>query len=165
MLPGIKNGLTSVGEFVKYAHSISNRRKSRAGTSLELNLESIFVDEKLLYSTQAQTENRKKPDFLFPSDKDCHNLGSPSSKLSMMAAKTCCKDRWRQTLSEADRICPEQLFTLQQGVSGNQLQEMQDNNVVFVIPAPHLESFPVEWRNRLQTLTNSIFYIKAQQSR
>jgi len=128
VLPKISNGFNSVEAFIKYAHTVSNRRKSRTGTSLELNLESIFLDEKVAFETQVITENRKKPDFLFPSGKAYHDPDFPNQELHMMASKTCCKDRWRQILNEADRINPKYLFTLQHGVSANQLQEMKDNS-------------------------------------
>jgi len=163
VLPEIRNGFISVDQFIKYAHSVSNRRKSRTGTSLELNLEAIFLDEKVAFETQVITENRKKPDFLFPSGKAYHDLDFPSRKLNMMAAKTCCKDRWRQILNEADRISPKHLFTLQQGVSANQLQEMKDNNVELVVPEPYLNSFPKEWRASLVTLDSFVKHIKSNQ--
>lgn len=165
VLPKISNGFKSVEAFIKYAHSVSNRRKSRTGTSLELNLESIFLDEKVAFETQVITENRKKPDFLFPSVKAYHDSDFPSLKLHMMAAKTCCKDRWRQILNEADRISPKHLFTLQQGVSANQLQEMKDNNVELVVPEPYLGSFPKEWRASLFTLDSFVQYIKSNQKK
>lgn len=163
VLPRISGGFTTVEAFIKYAHSVSNRRKSRTGTSLELNLESIFLDEKIAFETQVITENRKKPDFLFPSGKAYHDSAFPSLKLHMMAAKTCCKDRWRQILNEADRISPKHLFTLQQGVSANQLQEMKDNNVALVVPEPYLGSFPKEWRTSLLTLDAFIQHTRMQQ--
>jgi len=92
------------------------------------------------------TENRKKPDFLFPSGRAYHDYAFPTVKLHMLASKTCCKDRWRQVLNEANRIKTKHLFTLQQGVSGPQLQEMRDNNVELIVPAPYMTSFPKEWR-------------------
>ncbi len=164
VLPNIRNGFDSVEAFIKYAHSISNRRKSRTGTSLELNLEAIFYDEKIAFETQAITENRKKPDFLFPSGRAYHDDKFPAIKLHMLASKTCCKDRWRQVLNEANRITPKHLFTLQQGVSGHQLQEMRDNKVQLVVPAPFLTSFPEEWRDSLLTLEGFTGYIRSQQA-
>jgi len=163
VLPEISKGFTRVETFIKYAHSVSNRRKSRTGTSLELNLESVFLDEKIAFETQVITENRKKPDFLFPSGNAYHDSNFPGPKLHMMAAKTCCKDRWRQILNEADRISPKHLFTLQQGVSSNQLQEMKDNHVELVVPEPYLGSFPKEWRASLLTLDGFVQYITTQQ--
>lgn len=163
VLPSIRNGFDSVEEFIKYAHSVSNRRKSRTGTSLELNLESIFRNEQIAFETQVITENRKKPDFLFPSGRAYHDDAFPTVKLHMLASKTCCKDRWRQMLNEANRITTKHLFTLQQGVSGHQLQEMRDNNVELVVPAPYLTSFPKEWRDSLLTLEGFVGHIRSQQ--
>jgi type II restriction enzyme len=163
VLPNIRDGFDSVEKFIKYAHSVSNRRKSRTGTSLELNLESIFRDEQIAFETQVITENRKKPDFLFPSGRAYHDNIFPTAKLHMLASKTCCKDRWRQLLNEANRITTKHLFTLQQGVSGPQLQEMRDNNVLLVVPAPYLTSFPKEWRGSLSTLESFVGHIRSQQ--
>lgn len=162
--PTIEEGFGSVNEFIKYANSVSNRRKSRTGTSLELNLESIFNDEKLLFETQVITENKKKPDFLFPSGEAYHNQDFITSKLNMLAAKTCCKDRWRQVINEANRIETKHLFTLQQGVSSNQLLEMKSHNIELVVPKPHVNAFPEEWRESLMTLESFVGYIKTKQA-
>ena len=62
----------------------------------------------------------------------------------MLAAKTTCKDRWRQILNEADRIPTKHLLTLQEGVSENQFQEMVEANVKLVVPQGLHESYP-EW--------------------
>lgn len=163
ILPLLKRGFKTVDEFLKSAHSISNRRKSRTGASLELNLASIFTAENLIFETQAITENRKKPDFLFPSGSAYHSEEYPVKLLQMLAAKTCCKDRWRQVLSEADRIKEKHLFTLQQGISGNQLQEMRDNGLQLVVPQSHQSSFPKEWRERLLSLESFIAFVRARQ--
>lgn len=164
VLPHIKDGFGSVEAFIKYAHSVANRRKSRTGTSLELNLEAIFRDEGLAFETQVITENQKKPDFVFPSGRAYHDHEYPHTRLHMLASKTCCKDRWRQVLNEADRIAPKHLFTLQQGVSGLQLSEMQDNSVELVVPGPFVKSFPKEWRKRLHTLAQFVDYIRTEQA-
>ena len=163
ILPRIHQGFSNVEEFIKYAHTVSNRRKSRAGTSLELNLEIIFRDEEITFEMQAVTENHKKPDFLFPSSTAYHNSNFPVSKLNMLAAKTCCKDRWRQVINEADRIITKHLFTLQEGVSENQFKEMKDNHVALVIPEPHLTKFPENCRADLITLGGFVKFIKQQQ--
>jgi len=163
VLPEVRKGFGSVDSFIKLAHSVSNRRKSRTGTSLELNLETIFVDEKLHFETQVYTEKRKKPDFIFPSGKAYHDEHFPAVRLNMLAAKTCCKDRWRQALYEADRISPKHLFTLQQGVSGHQLQEMQDHNILLVVPKPFVKTFPKDWRTKLLTLEHFVSRIRAHQ--
>ena len=43
--------------------------------------------------------------------------------------KSTCKDRWRQVLTEADRIEKKYLFTLEAAISNNQTDEMQAKNV------------------------------------
>ena len=60
----------------------------------------------------------------------------------MLAAKTTCKDRWRQILNEADRIEWKHLLTLQEGVSVSQFREMQQSKVVLVVPEPLIKSYP-----------------------
>ncbi len=55
-------------EFIALANSVSNRRKSRAGKSLELHLEHLFIEHGLRhFATQAITEGNKNPiSFSFP---------------------------------------------------------------------------------------------------
>lgn len=163
VMPNIKDGFQSVDDFIKYANSVANRRKSRAGTSLELHLESIFRYEHLRFESQVITEQNKKPDFVFPSGKDYHNPQFPETKLHMLASKTCCKDRWRQVISEADRIKPKHLFTLQQGVSSNQLTEMYENGIILVVPQPIVASFPEDYRSKIMNLTGFVDFIKTSQ--
>lgn len=159
----ILSPFNSVEELVITANTILNRRKSRAGKSLEHHLSEIFNISQLRYSSQAVTEGNKKPDFLFPTANDYHRSAFDESKLIMLASKTTCKDRWRQILNEADRIKTKHLFTLQQGISGNQLKEMYDHNVCLVVPKAYLKSFPEDYRNKIMTLDGFIQFAKNTQ--
>jgi hypothetical protein len=159
----IKTPFKSVEELVETANTILNRRKSRAGKSLEHHLSEIFNVFKLSYATQAVTEDNKKPDFLFPNIEAYHNEKFNAKNLVMLASKTTCKDRWRQILNEADRIKTKHLFTLQQGISKNQLEEMYKYNVCLVTPKEYLKSFPVEFRKRILTLDTFVSHIRATQ--
>jgi hypothetical protein len=153
VLDVIRQGFGSVDEFIALANSVSNRRKSRAGKSLELHLEKLFIEYGLThFSTQAITEGNKKPDFLFPSADDYHNPDFPEHYLRMLAVKTTCKDRWRQILNEANRIRKIHLFTLQEGVSPAQFREMKDENVILVVPSALHSRYPSEIRSELMTL-------------
>lgn len=163
VLPNIRDGFDSVEDFMKIALSVANRRKSRTGTSLELNLASIFDDEGVHYDEQVVTEHRKKPDFIFPSAESYFHEPEGSSKLTMLAAKTCCKDRWRQVISEAQKIQKKHLFTLQEGVSPNQLVEMEAGGIQLVVPAPNLRAFPKDWRNRILDLSSFVELVKGKQ--
>lgn len=158
----IKKGFQSVDEFVKVANAVLNRRKSRAGKSLEHHLSAIFDENGIEYSSQAVTEGNKKPDFLFPSQEAYHNYDFSVDYIISLAAKTTCKDRWRQVLNEADRLRnkPKYLCTLQQGISGAQMDEMQAENVILVVPKPYISAYPKDRRERIWTLARFIQYVK-----
>lgn len=159
----IKTPFKTVEELVETANTILNRRKSRAGKSLEHHLSEIFKTFQLSFATQAVTEDNKKPDFLFPNVDAYQNEKFSAKKLIMLASKTTCKDRWRQILNEADRIKTKHLFTLQQGISKNQLEEMYKYNVCLVVPKPYLTSFPTEFREKILTLDKFVNHIQATQ--
>lgn len=149
----IRKGFGTVDEFIALANSVSNRRKSRAGKSLELHLEHLFIEHGLRhFATQAVTEGNKKPDFLFPSAEAYHDAQFPADNLRMLAVKTTCKDRWRQILNEANRISPVHLFTLQEGVSPAQYREMQAEGVRLVVPSSLHKKYPEAVREELMTL-------------
>ncbi|WP_407225653.1 type II restriction endonuclease [Enterobacter hormaechei] len=108
----IRKGFGSVDEFIALANSVSNRRKSRAGKSLELH-PSIYS-----LSTACDTLRRRpsqkviKTRFPFPFRAGAyHDTEFPVENLRMLAVKTTCKDRWRQILNEADKIHQVHLFT------------------------------------------------------
>lgn len=150
-------------DFIRAANEVLNRRKSRAGKSLEHHLSDIFVHNELIFEEQTVTEDNKKPDFLFPNGKCYHNISFPTENLTVLGAKTTCKDRWRQVLTEADRIAEKYLFTLQQGISRNQLKEMYDSKLILVVPRKYISSFPIEYRNRIKDLSGFIRIVKEKQ--
>lgn len=142
----------SVEQMVEISNSVLNRRKSRAGKSLEHHLSYIFNQAELRFESQVITEENKKPDFIFPGSKEYHDFLFPGDKLVCLGAKTTCKDRWRQVINEADRVPVKHLFTLQQGISKNQLTEMYNNNVCLVVPAPYKDKFDSSFQDRILTL-------------
>jgi hypothetical protein len=119
----IRMPFKSVADLVDFSSSILNRRKSRAGKSLEYHLSYLFDVNDLKYSSQCVTEDNKKPDYIFPGISEYHDSYYDRKQLVMLAAKTTCKDRWRQILNEAEHIKTKYLFTLQQGISSNQITE------------------------------------------
>jgi len=159
-LPNICIGFTSIEEFIARAQTILQRRKNRAGRSLELHLREIFKEESLTehkqFSFQPRSEGNKRPDFLFPSQAAYQDVNFPADKLRMLAVKTTCKDRWRQILNEADRIPQKHLLTLQEGISESQFKEMQQANVHLVVPKQRLSSFPRIVQPQIQTLESFI---------
>ena len=158
----LSRGFTSVEAFIKLANEMLNRRKSRAGKSLEHHLAVIFDENNLPYEAQVKTEGNKKPDFLFPSLKAYQDITFPVDRLFTLAAKTTCKDRWRQVLNEADRLRgrPLYLCTLQQGISAAQLDEMKKENVTLVIPRQYFSNYPASHRGELWTIREFIDFAK-----
>lgn len=163
----ITKGFTSVDEFVRVANMVLNRRKSRAGKSLEHHLAAIFDGNEIEYSAQAVTEGNKKPDFIFPSVEVYHNSSVTVENIITLAAKTTCKDRWRQVLNEADRLKgqPKYLCTLQQGISVAQMDEMQAENVILVVPKPYIKTYPADRQDRIWTLSRFVEYVQEIEKR
>ncbi|AUV24443.1 restriction endonuclease [Citrobacter sp. RHBSTW-00678] len=155
-----------VDEFISYSLSVHNRRKSRVGFAFEHHLEVVLIENGLHYEKGGKgnvTENNSKPDFLFPSFAAYHNPSYPVSSLFMLAAKTTCKDRWRQVLAEAGRLKEKYLVTLQPGISTNQLQEMKYHNLQLVVPEPLISVYPPEARTELVTLQSFIERVRQTQ--
>jgi len=158
----VARGFKSVDDFIVLANQVLNRRKSRAGKSLEHHLSAIFDENKIQYAAQAITEGNKKPDFLFPSEEAYHDMTFAIDKLCTLAAKTTCKDRWRQILNEADRLRDENkyLCTMQQGISAAQMDEMQAEKVILVVPKAYISAFPKDRRERIWTVGRFVNYVK-----
>lgn len=155
---------TCCQDLLAFSNSILNRRKSRAGKSLEHHLASIFIAADLKFEEQVVTEGNKRPDFIFPDGESYHNFEFPADKLTMLGAKTTCKDRWRQVLNEANRIERKHLFTLQQGISRNQLAEMRDEQLTLVVPRSNISLFDHEFHDNILSLNDFIGMVKERQN-
>jgi hypothetical protein len=155
-LPLITQGFATVEDFIARAQTILQRRKARSGRSLELHTRVIFIEEQLRehidFSHQPESEQGKRPDFLFPSEAAYKNTAFPAMNLRMLAVKTTCKDRWRQVINEADRIPQKHLFTLQEGVSEGQFREMTAAGIRLVVPEQLKAAYPAAIQQHLQTL-------------
>lgn len=126
--------VVDVDGFLSFSLSVQNRRKSRVGLALENHLEVLFAENGLRYTRTAVTENKSKPDFLFPGVTEYHNPAFDSLKLTMLGVKSTCKDRWRQVLAEADRIEDKHLLTLETAISTHQTDEMAAKRLQLVLP-------------------------------
>lgn len=161
----IRKGFDDVDSFALIANQVLNRRKSRAGKSLEHHLASIFDSNNLKYTPQAKTEGNKRPDFLFPSEEAYHDADFDVNNLITLAAKTTCKDRWRQIINEANRRkkYDKYLCTLQQGISIAQMDEMAAEKVILVVPRPFIDSYPKERRDRIWTIKKFIDFVREKE--
>jgi hypothetical protein len=152
-----------VDGFLSFSLSVQNRRKSRAGQALEHHLEAIFNTHAIRHARGAETENKNKPDFLFPGQDEYRDPSFPASRLTMLGAKSTLKDRWRQVLSEAARIDAKHLLTLEPGISENQTTEMQAKNLQLVVPRSLHATFRAPQRAWLMDLSGFIEVVTARQ--
>lgn len=127
-------GIEDTEPFIKLVQSALQRRKSRAGSALENHLEQVFSDHGVTYTRTGVTEKNLKPDFIFPGISHYHDAVFPETRLTMLASKSTCKDRWRQILNEAARIPAKHLLTLEPSISENQTDEMKAELVQLVLP-------------------------------
>lgn len=154
------NWKPDVEGFVDFSLWVQNRRKSRVWAWFENHIEHIFQIHNVQYATKVITENKAKPDFLFPSIEAYRNPSFPSSKLNILWAKTTCKDRWRQVLSEADRVETKHLITLQTAISEAQTNEMRSRSLQLVIPKKLHETYNKNQQDWLMSLDGFIDLIK-----
>lgn len=148
--------VVDVDGFLSFSLSVQNRRKSRAGASLENHLETVFSAFGLAFQRGAETENRNKPDFLFPGALAYHDQNFSADRLLMLGSKTTCKDRWRQVLSEAERIPDKHLLTLEPGISVMQTEEMAVRRLTLVLPAALHQTYREAQRPQLMTLAGFV---------
>jgi hypothetical protein len=159
----LKNGFSNTDDFFDYAKSVQNRRKSRAGLALENHIEFLFKQNNIRYSRTPVTENKSKPDFLFPGIAEYKDRNFDSISLSMLGVKSTCKDRWRQVALEADRIETKHLLTLESAISTNQTDEMRQRYIQLVVPRKIIDTFKLEQQKWLFTVSDFIALIKEKQ--
>lgn len=152
-----------VDGFIKFSLSVQNRRKSRAGLSLENHISALLDANGISYSHTPVTENRSKPDFLFPSIECYRNVDYPADKLTMLGAKSTCKDRWRQVLAEADRIEKKHLLTLEAAISTYQTDEMADKNLQLVIPKSIHKTYSEKQQTWLYSVADLLLELRSKQ--
>lgn len=153
----------SVDEFIEYSLSVHNRRKSRMGFALQNHLEELFRLSGLRFSTQVRTERNNTADFIFPGAKEYRDPAFDTALLVMLGAKSTCKDRWRQVLTEAARIPTKHLCTLEAGISTKRTDEMRAHSLRLVIPAGLHCTFTRRQRAWIMTVGGFIDFVRHKQ--
>jgi len=148
---------TDVDGFISFSLSVQNRRKSRMGHSLENHLAAVLRAHDIRHARGAVTEHNHKPDFLFP-DRETYQAapaeGDP--RLTMLGAKSTCKDRWRQVLAEAEKISRKHLLTLEPGISEPQTDQMEASRLQLVVPSSIQASYTEAQRGWLWSVGDFI---------
>ncbi len=155
----------NVDGFISLSLSVQNRRKSRAGLAFENHLEFLFQEYSLKYSRTPVTENKAKPDFIFPGQIEYHDENFNVLNLTMLGVKSSCKDRWRQVLVEADRIKNKHLLTLEASISKNQTNEMMSKNLQLVIPNEIQKTYTAKQQQWLINVAEFVDLVKNRQNR
>lgn len=145
----------SIEEFLKTAQSILQRRKSRAGRSLENHVEHLLETSKLDFEAQPLVDGTR-PDFLIPGTTQYVDRNFSRDRLMVLAVKTTCRDRWRQVLREAPSVPRKYILTLQPGNSPAQLDEMKAANVTLVVPEAVHGRYPKAHRGMILTIEKFI---------
>lgn len=157
------DGEPDVDGFVVYSIGVHNRRKARAGWAFSNHIAALLSVHQIKFAREATTEKRHGPDFLFPGEAEYHSPSWPENRLTMLAAKTSCKDRWRQVLAEARRIEPKHLLTLEPGISARQLDEMKASALQLVVPSELHDSYQPLQRGALMTVGAFIELVRSRQ--
>jgi hypothetical protein len=131
--PEIVRIFRDVDDFLGTASRIMNRRKARAGRSLENHVEFLLKKSGLPHVMRPKIDGR--PDILIPSVRAYDDPKYPRERLVVVGIKTTCKDRWRQVLQEGKRVRNKHIITIQKGISHEQLILMRDSGVTLVVPA------------------------------
>lgn len=165
----LKSGFMSdnaadVDGFIAFSLSVQNRRKSRAGYSLENHLEALLRERKINFQRGVETENKNKPDFLFPGQAAYRDATFAIDKLTMLGSKSTCKDRWRQVLSEAARIPHKHLLTLEPGISENQTDEMKAKQLQLVVPSAIHGTYKPAQQSWLMNVSQFVKLVEERQS-
>jgi hypothetical protein len=154
-----------VDGFLQFSLQVQNRRKSRSGHALENHLQVIFQANQLRYERGATTDGKAKPDFLFPGSKEYRDAAYDAALLTMLGAKTTCKDRWRQVLAEAKRIERKHLLTLEAAISVGQTEQMKEHSLQLVLPRGLHETFTVSQQRELMTLADFTAMVREREAR
>lgn len=159
----VSSGSVDVDAFIQFSLSVNNRRKSRAGLSFENHLEALFKAQNIRYTHTPVTENKSKPDFVFPSIDLYRDEKYPAAQLTMLGAKTTAKDRWRQVLEEADRIDRKHLITLEGAISENQTNEMISRKLQLVVPKEIHATFTEHQQSWLYSVEDFLDEVREKQ--
>lgn len=157
--PDVIRLFRDIDDFLKTASSILNRRKSRAGRSLENHIQQVLLDAGIPHEMRAKSIEGI-PDIVIPSEAAYHDNNYPVDELFIVGVKTTCKDRWRQVLNEGPRVATKHILTIQPGISTKQLDEMNRGNVTLVVPKSIHDKYPKKRDIKLLTVEGFVSQVR-----
>jgi hypothetical protein len=148
--PEISQPFTGIDAFLATASRILNRRKARAGRSLENHVHAVLQMAGIPHEMRPAIDG--EPDIVVPGASAYRDASWPENKLFIIGIKTTCKDRWRQVLNEGRRKREKYLVTIQPGISARQLGEMHESGITLVVPQPLHREYPAHSGARLLSI-------------
>lgn len=145
--------------------SFRQSRVSRAGKVMEEFLGILFLRAGLRFATgsSAMTENGKMPDFLFPDGDSYRDESFPAGRLRILGSKTSFKDRWRQILSEGDRVPEKHGVTRDTCITASMFEQMRISGFIVVMPQPIIARYSISRPTNLVSLTDFIEEVRGLQ--
>ena len=128
------------------------------------HLAELFTHHGLRFTPQARTEASNKPDFIFPGEREYHDATFDAALLVMLGVKSTSKDRWRQVLTEADRIPRKHLCTLEAGISTKQTDEMARQQLTLVVPAGLHTTYTAAQRSAMLSVADFVEFVRQNQT-
>lgn len=77
-----------------------------------------------------------------------------------LAAKSTCKDRWRQVIQEAKQIGTRHLITLQPTIGTKDLEGMTQAKIQLVVPKSRHKSYPKEYQPWLLSVEGFLTHVR-----
>jgi restriction endonuclease EcoRII-like protein len=100
---------------------------------------------------------------LFPGSKEYHDRQFDSALLVMLGAKSTLKERWRQILTEAEKIPRKHLCTLEPAISKSQTDDIANHAIQLVIPEAFHQTYTDEQKPQLWTVSKFVEFVQQKQ--
>ena len=134
------------------------------GKAFEHHLGAVFDAWELRCDTQVRTETGKTADFIFPGETQYFDISFSVGLLTMLAAKSSCKERWSQILSEVNRIAHKHLVTLEPGISVDGTDSMRQAKVQLVVPKRIQDSYKPKQQGWLMSAREFVDMVMRRQT-
>lgn len=149
-----------VDDFLNTASSIMNRRKSRAGRSLENHVEYLLKEAGIPHQMRPDVDGN--PDVVIPDREAYYSTDFPRDRVFVVGVKTTCKDRWRQVLQEGSLVQEKHILTLQRGISDDQLNKMHAARISLIVPQKLHPYYPRDRQIILMDVEGFIATVRAK---
>jgi hypothetical protein len=114
----------------RFALSLTQSRRSRAGTAFEVVMTALLDALHYPYTAQPKLTN-SNPDYVMPS---IGWYNSFSTDCIILTCKRTLRERWRQIVTEGSTGTTFFLATIDDGISTVELDNMKARNVILVVP-------------------------------